>query len=882
VSWLSRCTNVFRSRRVDRDLDDELRFHVEARIDEHVARGATREAAAASVAPQFGSPLRARESSRDVKLLPWLESLVRDARHALRVLRRDAAVTATAVLSLALAIGACSAAFSLIDALILRPLPVRDPDRLVFLSTAQHGDVRRSLLSYPHFQGLRTVAPSKIDLFSVSFQSLRQAVLPDAGGEEEKLRVQFVSGNAFGVLGIGAALGRVLEPADDVTPGGHPVAVVSHAFWTRRLGASPAAIGQWIQIEQKPLQIVGVAQAGFTGSEPGTLTDVWVPNMMWGRGQDFSNGQWNWLLVWGRLAPGADRNAVASILQSRFVTLDRELSPERAAEEGPSVRPALDVLPAATGASGVREIFARPLVVLAAIVAIVLLIACSNIANLLLARGAARDREMMLRASIGAGRGRLLQQVLVECAVLVFAAAILGLLFAQLAVPFIIGMLAASNNPVHLETSIDVRAVAFLIALGGLTTLLFGLAPAIRASRATPRGVVSQAGGRHTSPSALIRPLVALQVGFSLMVLFVAGLLLQSFHRLTHVDLGFSTERLMVVDVETREKFTPEVGRLVERQMLDEVRRLPGVQAASLSGWALFRGWSSQGRFQIPGRGAAQTQTFWVSPGFFDAMRIRILDGRELSVRDADVPDPTAVVVNEAFARRFFARESAVGQRLERQVDGVSRTFEIVGVAANARDVKVRDIIGPYLFEPTRGPDGALEVRTTVDASTLTARLRETLARVHPALRVTGVTQQSSLVGNAMLRERLLAVLSGFFAAVGLVLAAVGLYGVSSYFVVRRTREIGIRLALGARPAGIIRSVLGSVGVAAAVGATSGLAAGLLFARFVQALLFETEPLAAWSLVAPAGCLVLVVLAAASAPARRAARVDPVVALRTE
>jgi putative ABC transport system permease protein len=885
MSFVTRLLNLARVRRVDRELDDEQQFHLDARVDELVARGVPRDAARAEAARRFGGRVRIREASREARLLPWLESLLRDVRLGARVLRRDRAVSAAAVLSLALAIGACTAAVSLIDALMLRPLPVADPGRLVYLTRSKAQlDIRlATLLSHAYLERLRTAAPAQIEIFSMGHQSLRQAVLPDSDGEE-KLRVQYVSGNAMEVLGIGAAAGRLLRPGDDVTRGAHQVAVISHAFWARRFGAKPRAIGRAIQIEQQPYEIVGVTAAGFTGTEPGMLTDVWLPNMM-RRGGDFSNPQWNWLRVWGRLAPGVDRSTVTPILQTAYTNFGREL--ERASGQLDSPADArsadrVELRAAATGVSALRQLFARPLIVLAVLVGVVLLIACSNIANLLLARSAAREREMTLRASIGASRARLLQQVLVEAGLLTAAAAILGLIFARAATPVIVGMIAMSDNPVYLDTTIDLRIVGFVAALGSVTTLVFALAPAIRASRATPSGALSQSGGRHTSQPAALRPLVALQIGFSVMVLFVAGLLLQSFDRLTRVDLGFAPEGLALVSIEARETLTPEAGHAVASHVLDEVRRLPGVQAASQSNWALFKGWWSGGRFAIPGRGSAQANIFWIAPGFFATIGARLLEGRELEARDLAVTPRTAVVVNDAFAHTFFPGESAVGRRLERGDDGRTVTYEIVGVVRDVRDLSVRGEVTPQVFASKADVEGTLHVRTTMDPATLTARLRELLPRVHPSLRITDVTSQSSLVNNALLRERLLAVLSGFFACVGLALAAIGLYGVSSYAVVQRVREIGIRLALGAGRATVVRAVLGGLGAALAIGLAAGLAGGVYLSRFLRTLLFEIEPIDVGTLAMSILGLLVVALAAAWRPARRAARIDPVVALREE
>ena len=884
MSWWSRLTNVLRSDRLQQDLEDEQRFHIEERADMLEAQGLSRQAALEQASRQFGHRLLLRESSRDVKLMTWVESLGRDLRLGLRLLRKDAVVSSAAVLSLGLAIGACTAAFSLIDALILRELPVRDPQRLVYLNRSGAGKARdqrfSAIFSYPFFDRVRQTSSPHMEAFSMSHQSLRQALLPDAGGVEEKLRTQFVSGNAFNALGITAAIGRVLVPSDDVTPGGHPVAVVSHAFWTRRLGANPRALGQWIQLEQKPYQIVGVTPAGFTGAQPGALTDIWIPNMMF-QAESLRAPNWNWLQIWGQLAPNVSGETVQPIVRTALANFEAE---QRATEKGrkeQAAESAIDVHNASTGLSQVRLDFERPLLALAAIVGVVLLIACSNVANLLLARGAARRREMALRASIGAGRSRLVQQVLLESSVLTLAATAFGVLCAMLAVPFMVGMLTTNENPVYLEARPDWRALMFVAALGGFTTVLFGLAPALRASSATPAEAAAL-GDRHHTVAGVARPLVAVQIAFSLMILFVAGLLLRSFDRLLAVDLGFRPERLVLLSIEARDRFEPAQAREVGRQLLERIQSMPGVESASVSGWALFRGWSWGNNVEVPGGGRAQSFRLAVSPQFFRTMGTRLLDGREFLPRDSDATNPMPVIVNETFARKYLPGERAVGRRLTTTSRGQTLSYDIVGVAADVRDGSVRGEMNPFLFSPIGDAGGTVQIRSSLDARTLADHVRAELPRVHPSLRLVDVTLQSSLVGNTLLRERLLAVLSGFFGVLGLALAAVGLYGVSSQAVVRRTREIGIRLTLGAQPAAIVRSVLGRVALAVAAGIVAGLAGGMYFARFVRTFLFEIEPFSASSLALPVFCLVTVALVAAWSPARRATRVDPAEALRME
>jgi predicted permease len=904
MSWWSRFVNVGRADRVTREIEEEQRFHIAARIDDLVAGGMTREAATAQAEQKFGRRLLLREASRDVKLLNWVESLWRDVRLGVRLLRKDTIVSSAAVISLGLAIGAVTSAFALIDALILRELPVRDPAALVMFDRVnpQGGARFSNFCSYPLLDRLRQTASSHMDVFSMSHQSLRQAILNDSGGIEEKIGTQFVSGNAFSVLGITPALGRLLTPSDDQTIGGHQTAVISHAFWTRRLGGDPRVVGQWLQIEQLPYRIVGVAQAGFTGVHPGVLTDVWLPNMMFQR-DSITSPNWNWLQVWGRLKPRVTREATQAAVQTVFTNFELERRAENAKTAGrPDLGPGTDAKSrqklaaelaitlhdASAGQSEVRREFQRPLIALAMIAACVLLIACSNVANLLLARGAARGREMALRASIGAGRARLVQQVLVESSVLTAAAVALGIICAMAATPLIVGLISTSENPIYVDTRLDWRVLAFVASVGCITTMLFGLVPAIRAAGARPGDASSGglgsaaalAGGRaHTG---VVRPLVALQIGVSVMILFVAALLMRSFDRLVHVDLGFNPDRVTLLTIESRERFDADRSRAVNRQLLERVRALSGVEHVSLSGWALFKGWSWGQDVDIPGRGSSPTSRLGVSSDFFKTMDARIMDGREFAAHEDNATRPIPAVVNKAFARTYFPGERAVGRRIGTSVRSQSIPMEIVGVIDDVRDGSVRGQVGPFVFSPLADALGTLQVRSTLDPRTLGDRVREELPRVHPALRLVDVTRQTALVNNSLLRERLLAVLSGFFAALGLALAAVGLYGVSSYAVVRRTREIGIRLTLGARPAAVVRNVLGRLALAVAAGIAAGLAGGVYFARFVQALLFETEPVSAWGFGVPVLALLGVALAASWPPARRATRVDPAEALRFE
>jgi predicted permease len=592
--------------------------------------------------------------------------------------------------------------------------------------------------------------------------------------------------------------------------------------------------------------------------------------------------------VLGRLNPGVTRERARDVLQAPFSQFRRELTAGRRGPENPPerieryVNTPLALESAANGPSGLRQRFDRPLWILSILVGLVLLISVSNLANLYLARAAVREREMSVRLSIGASRSRLIQQMLIESGLLAAVAGVLGLLFARVAGPSIIEMLAPSTSPVYLELRTDWRLLAFLFIAGTLTTILFGLAPALRASRVAPIGV---RGGepRATSRSGLPRPLVAVQVSFSLAILFVAGLLLLSFGRLANTDVGFATDGVLLVRLESRDRLDPDIARLTARQLLERVRSVPGVASVSLSAWPLFSQGGSISLVRVPGH---ESDTFSpphlpVSPGFFDTMRIRLVEGRDFIPSDSEPLEPTAVIVNEAFARRYFGAASPIGRAYDRTGQPPPVRQEIVGVVTDVRLSDLRSVPPPTVYVPHRGL-GTMQVRAAGDALALTAVIDREVRATHPSLRVTEFGLQSTRVANTLLRERLLALLSGFFAAVGLLMAAVGLYGVLSYSVVRRTREIGIRMALGARSGALVIAIVRDAALMTGIGIIVGVAGGLYLSGFVKGLLHDVHPTDAFSIVLPIGCLLLTAFFAAVPAARRASQLDPVEALRSD
>jgi predicted permease len=819
----------------------------------------------------------------------WLDALHRDVRLGARMLRKHAVVTGAATVSLSLALGACLVAFSLVDALILRPLPVRAPEQLFYLAFPTYTPERPEADTFndPTFQRLRDASHGHADLAAISTQVIRPVIFKGGGGEKENLRTQFVSGTAFDMFGVAPAAGRLLTSQDDERIGGHPVAVVSYAFWKRRFGGDAAVIGQTFVLLERPYEIVGVTEARFTGVEPGRPTDVWLPYAMYNP-RAFGNAQFNWFRIMGRVNPDR-RPDTERVLQSTFTNARRDFALRMF---GPETSPAniarfvnapLHVRSASNGPSPLRRQFERPMWILTAIAALVLLIAGSNVANLLLARTAAREREMSLRLSVGAGRGRLIQQILVESALLAAIACIAGVLFANLAGPAIVGMLTTAGDPIHLDLGLDWRLAAVAVTLTLVIIAAFGLAPAWRASGTEPMAVLRTGGPRASARTSFVRPVVAIQVGFSVIALFVGTLLALSFTRLSSVNPGFATSGVLLLSIETVRPADLSQQRAALLQVLDRLRSVPGVEAAGSAEYHLLgRAWTHN--VQMPGRQfeSIESTMMPVTPGFFEAMRIPLLAGRIFDRQDIESPAPTALIVNDTFARRYFDREPAVGRTLQGRFDDGVATHQIVGIVADTRH-DLRKAPEPMLYIPMRlRSNGTIHVRASGDQAALTARLRDEVRGASPLFRVTSVTTQAAVVEQTLLRDRLLAMLSGFFAAVGLVLTAVGLYGVLSYSTVQRTREIGIRMALGAPRLMVVRAVLADAAVTTLAGAAGGLTAGMFLSRFVRTLLFEVTPMDVSSVALPLAALLLSASLAAVLPALRAARIDPMVALRHE
>ncbi len=880
MSLWSRIANVFRYDRLSGEIDEELRTHLE----EAAAQG--RDPAEARRA--FGSPLRQREASRDVKLVAWLDSLRADAVFGWRQLMKRKVTSAAAILSLALAIGACTAAFRLIDAILWRPLPVSHPERLYVLAQAgigPGGNFRISESSeYPLFRQLRAAVKDQAELMAISYSG-RTDLTYGSDEEMEKAWRQYVSGWMFDTFGLKPAAGRLFTENDDVTPGANPVVVLSYDYWKRRFNRDPKAIGRTVRIENSLYEIVGVAPEGFTGTEPGVGIDIFVPAMM---NPYVTRSDSSWFRPFVQLKPGVAAEPVLERLRVPFQANEEERAKgfkgRSAAAIANFVHQKLILEPAGSGTSDMQKDYRGALVALGVLVVLVLLIACANVANLMTAQAAARGREMALRVSIGAGRWRLVQLVLVESTILAFLAALPGAWFAWWAAPFVAARIRPPGDPAHLYLPADWRVLAFGLALTLCVTCVFGLAPALRASAVEPASTLKGGDNPH-SRRRMMQSLIALQVAFCFVVLFLAGLFVATSGRLSRESTGFSSERLLLLEtVAARPQ-----KQVLWDQVADHLRATAGVERVAISAFPLLSGNGSNGFIMRNGVPANDTLAYFltVSPGWLDTMRIPFVDGRDFR---PDETSPNAAIVNQAFARTYFNGEDPVGQWFERpQGPGFAR-YQIVGLVRDARYRNMREPITPTAYvplaqsDPARGAASETFIVRTAAANPMAMAqfLRREVPRARSEFRVSNVRTQQELVEQQTIRERLLAMLGYFFAGVALLLAGIGLYGVLDYSVLQRRREIGIRMAIGAQAGHIARGVTADAFLMVLAGAVAGIALGESLARYIASLLYQVRPGDAAMLVYPS-CLILAAALVAALPAViRAVRIDPITTLRQE
>jgi predicted permease len=888
MSLWTRITNALASNRLNRELNEEY----EAHIAEAIASGRNPEEARRA----FGSLLRHREHSRQHRVLGWLESLRIDLVFGLRQLKRNKVTSAAAILSLGLAMGACVGAFRLIDALLWRPLPIAHPERLYALwhkGIALDGNMDESnAWTYPVFLEMRKEVANQADLLAVSF-SRRFDVTYSSDAETEKATTQFVSASLFRIFGLKPALGRLLIDADDNPNSEARYAVLSYDYWTRRFRRDPAVIGKTLRLHQLVYQIVGVAEPAFTGTEAGTITEIFVPAET-NPAKIIPDPANSWLFVLASLHPGTKPVQLASQLE----TIQRNVEIEQAKQFSGTLKEMIEVIgrqsvfldPAFSGVSDFQSNYQRSVMALGALAVMILLIACVNVANLMTAQATARSQEMALRISIGAGRLRLIQLVLVESLLMALASACVGAFLAVWSPPFVVSRISTLDTPVRLVLPADGRVSLFAVALILAVTMLFGLLPALRASSVEPLSALK--GSAPHARKRLMLGMIAVQVAVCTLVVFYAGLFVITFQRLANRDFGFNPDNLVMLETSSAP------GKPQPYAVWDEViaglRQIPGVEQTAMTDGTVMLSEHIQPMTSITLHGAKSAMPSYfgiVSPTWRETMQMQLIEGRDFRLSDTL---QQSAIVNQTFARAYFPGIDAIGQRFTWDADSLQFNAEVVGIVHDTAYRSLRDGMQPIAFFPLRflDKDGKeppydgfnIFVRLKKGAPLEATKrvLRQAIAKSFAGLRVFDVHTQQELIDNQSVRERLLAMLAFFFAGVALLLAGIGLFGVLSYTVLQRRREIGIRIAIGARRGGIAGLVVRPIAAMIAAGAAVGLCAGLYAEPSIDELLYKVKATDPEMLTLPAGLILSVAILALIPAIRRAIQTDPAEILRSE
>ena len=896
---------------IDADLDDEFRFHVDGEVEYLVARGWTPDAAREEALRRFGDVEQYRRGCRSAderraereQRTETLVVLKQDLRFAVRSLRRQPAFTAIAVITLALGIGANTAIFSVADALLFRPLPVREPERLVTIEQRLPDGRRLRNFAFSDYDRFRERSAIFAGMTATTWADGFNVVAsgPDGGTSDVQEHISIVTGNFFSMLGVAPALGRLLTEDDDRTLGAHPVAVISDAYWARRFDRARDVVGRTLTVNGTTFDIVGVAPRAFTGDWIGWPTDFWVPVAMQaqvipGTVPSIRGGFAQFKLL-GRLQPGV----TAAQARAALAIVHDQIAGEKVRGSGVVAEAAIDVASAARGYSSQRETFAKPLAVLLSLVAAVLLIACANVAGLSLARATARRREIAMRMAIGASRARIMRQLLTESVLLALGGAMLGVLLTVVGMRVLaslIGSGPASSvflgmSSVQLDLHLDGRTLAFTLALSVLTVIAFGLAPAVRGSRVSLQSALTGRGaGEGAAGVGARRALVVLQVALSLVLLAGASVFVRTLRNLRSEDLGADRARLLLVWT-----LPGQTGRRGEslRSLIGTVHErlaaVPGVRMVSESGTGLLTGSSGGPRVWAAGAepndkdGVAVDGSMTTGPRFFETIGQPLLFGREFTSLDADTA-ARVVIVNQGLARRLFGVENAVGRRLVTAGEGRGQSYEVVGVVKDARYRNPRQPAGLMTYWPLlnsgRAPRVSFVARTDGITPTLVTAIRREIRDTDPTLPVLDIDTVDEQLDGLLFQERLVADFSAFFGALALLLASVGLSGVVSYTAARRTREIGIRVALGASRRSVLVMVLGDSMRLVVAGVVIGAPLAVMLGRVARNLVYGIPAGHFSTLGSTVLVLVVVAVLAALVPARRASSVDPALALRME
>lgn len=828
--------------------------------------------------------------------------LLQDLKFALRSFAKAPLFVGVALLSLVFGIGANTAIFSLTDQVLVRMLPVKHPEQLVMFSAiGRHygNNMGWNRISYPMYQDFR----DHNSVFSAMFCFRETDLSVNYNGRTERLSGEFVSGNYFPVMGVTASIGRLFTASDDEHQGGHPIAILSYGYWQSRFAGNPGVIGEKLIIDGYPFTIVGVSQPGFSGTDPGYAPQVRVPIMMATKLApflDLNDRRSRWVTAFGRLKPSVSiEQAKASIQPFFHQILRMEVQQKAFAKASPYMkqqflRMSMDILPASKGRSYLRRQFSKPLLVLMATVALVLLIACANVANLLLARATSRQKEIAVRLALGSGRGRIVSQLLVESLVLSLTAGIAGLLLAVWADKALINFLPPSTVPLSISAVPDWRILGFNIGVSVLTGLIFGLVPALQSTRPDVAGTMKDhAGAVSGGASTFTRKLLVVsQIALSLLLLIGAGLFIRSLQNLKDLDPGFRTSNLLVFKVDpTLNGYQPERTKRFYEQLKETVEMLPGVDHAALAVMAVLEGdewdqWVTIDSYSPKTGELPDPHMNFLSPDYFKTMEITLLAGRDFRRTDT-LTSPKVCIVNEAFAKKYFGGINALGHKIGMGIDpGTKTDITIIGVSRNTKYESMRDEIPIEVFRPYQQLEFAtgiaVYVRTAQNPEQIFTAIRKHVHDLDSNLPVFDMYTIERQLEDSLVTERLVALLSSGFGLLATLLASIGLYGVMAYTVARRTREIGIRIAIGATRNDVLWLVMREVLILLGIGVAIALPAAWMLTQSVRSQLYGIQPADPMSMTIATVAIAGVAILAGYLPAHRATRVDPMRALHYE
>lgn len=893
-----RLRGLFNRHSMDAELAEELRFHLDRETEKYVSRGMSREDAIRQARIALGSELQIRDESHDARGVALIENCTQDLRYGIRMLARTPGETLVAILTLALGIGLNIAIYTVLDALMFKTLPVVEPDRIVQLRRANGDDS----FTYALWQQIKT----QQDVFSGTFAYQGKLFDSASGGEKHFVTGLYVSGEYFSTLGIHAMMGRTLTNQDDRRAAA-PVAVISYPYWQRQFGRDPAILNRRVTLEKHSFQIVGVLPRDFYGVDVGKQFDVAIPL----EGERIIDPErpildrpmgW-WLNVFGRLKPSISLGKARARMNVLSPQMIAAAMPQGADEEMRNwYQAAIGLFPAATGVSSLRENYGKPVILLGAMLVVVLLVACANVANLQLARFHTRQREFAIRAALGANRGRLLRQLIAENSMLSAAGVAFGLILAHYGSRLFVLATSSKQQPSMLDLSIDHRLVLFVVSITVFTTILFGIVPALQMAYVTPQQAMKQeshaiSGGRRREWG---RVLIPLQVGLSVVLLFASTLFVRSLDRLLGEKLGFTKEGVLLVntDLETH-RGTDQERLLLASDLQQRIQAIPGVLSVSRSIVTPISGmsWLWNVIPQVKGGNDSKQQVFvnLVSPGFFRTLDTSLIAGRDFSEHDT-ANSPRVAIVNETASAQMFTGANPIGRSF-RDGDPVATSgkndaeqnplIQIVGIAGDAKYQHLRDPAPPTIYLPIpQNPTpflmvGTYEIRFSGTAAEITRQVSEASKTVDPQISIE-FELLSEQVNDSLRQQKMIAALASGLSTLALILACIGMYGVMSHSIARRIPEIGVRIALGARRLDVLQMVMTESMKLVGVGLVLGIPTALLSARFTKAMLFGVGPMDFLSLIVAIALIGATAALAAYRPAARAARIDPARALRRE